>query len=55
MGVKLDKQPASNKSVTISFYDNRRKVPAKEGREAYYQFRGYQYAKKLASSTAQKK
>ncbi len=51
-GVKLDRQPASHKSVTISFDDNQ--VFAKEGREAYYQFRGYQYAKTLARFTSQK-
>jgi predicted ATP-binding protein involved in virulence len=55
MGVKLDRQPAANKSVIMSFcYNKRSKVFAKGGKEAYYQFRGYQYAKKLASFTSQK-
>ncbi|MDM8557750.1 AAA family ATPase [Candidatus Parabeggiatoa sp. HSG14] len=50
MGVKLDREPASNKSVMISSnYDKRSRVFAKEGRNAYYQFKGYQYAKTLAS------
>jgi predicted ATP-dependent endonuclease of OLD family len=54
LGVKLDKQPASNKSVTIYFDYNKCRVFAKEGREVYYQFKGYQYAKTLASFTSQK-
>lgn len=53
-GIKRDKQPASNKSVTISFDDNKRQVFAKEGREAYSQFQGYQYAKTLARYSSQK-
>jgi predicted ATP-dependent endonuclease of OLD family len=54
MGVKLDKQPAAHQSVIISFDYNKRRVFAKGGKEAYYQFRGYQYAKTLTRFTSQK-
>ncbi len=54
MGVQLDRQPASNQSVTISVHYEKRSVFAKEGRDAYYQFRGYQSAKTLASFTSKK-
>ena len=53
-GVKLPSLPASNKSVTIFFDYYESKTVAKASREVFYQFSGYQYAKKLASLTPQK-
>ena len=54
MGVKLLSLPASNKIVTLFFDSQKNKTVAKGPKEVFYQFRGYQYAKRLASLTPQK-
>ncbi len=54
IGVKGLGLPASNKSITIFFDYQTTKTVAKGTEEVFYQFHGYQYAKRLASLTTQK-
>lgn len=48
MGIKLRK-PSKNHNVTLSLDYHHAKVVADRGSSAFFQFRGYQYAKQLAS------
>lgn len=54
MGVKLLSLPASDKSVSLFFDYQNNKAVARGPKEVFYQFSGYQYAKRLASLTPQK-
>lgn len=55
MGVKLGSAPAKNKTVSLSLDFHNRKVLAKGGNAgAFFQFSGYQYAKRLASLSPNK-
>jgi predicted ATP-binding protein involved in virulence len=54
MGVGLSGLPASEKSITVFFDYQTNKTVAKASKEVFYQFSGYQYAKRLASLTPQK-
>ncbi len=53
-GVRLLSQPAENKKVVIYFDYEKGKVVAKGSKEMYYQFSGYQYAKRLSAYTPNK-
>ena len=53
-GVRLFSLPANKKNVTIFFDYEKSKVVAKGSKEVYYQFSGYQYAKRLAAYTPDK-
>ncbi len=55
MGVRLLSSPASDKNVTLFFDYQKNKSIAKGPKEVFYQFSGYQYAKRLASLTPEKK
>jgi len=54
MGVKLLSLPSSEQNVTIFFDYQKIRPVAKGKKELFYQFSGYQYAKRLASLTPQK-
>jgi len=54
MGIQLLSLPASNKSVTLFFDYQKNRSVARGAKEVFYQFHGYQYAKKLASLTPEK-
>ncbi len=54
MGVRLLSLPASEKNVTIFFDYQKNRTVARGPKEVFYQFSGYQYAKRLASLTPQK-
>ncbi len=54
MGIKDLGLPASRKSVSLFFDYQTSKTVARGPKEVFYQFKGYQYAKRLASLTPQK-
>ena len=54
LGVKLGETPGSDRYVTLCIDYHKMKVVAKGGTKSYYQFSGYQYAKRLSALTINK-